>query len=367
MHKVSTILLSIVLFVLLTSVFYAKNKSTPILTVDKTQKELLGKLIFNDANYSSPNGVSCATCHSPNTAFSDPRHAAFSEGVLGILGNRNAPSIMYMCFTPRYAYNKEEDMYVGGFFWDGRANTLNDQILGPFFNPDEMNCANKTAMQNVLENSNYLNLYQSIYGNYELNDTIAIADNMVDAIVSFLRAEALNPFTSKYDYYLKGMVELTAQEKLGLEVFNNVEKGNCAACHPSTPDENNGKVLFTDYTYDNLGIAPHALNKNVVDEGLMKTSKRLADKGKFKVPTLRNIELTAPYFHNGSLNTLEEVVDFYADRDTGKFGTPEVAENVNTDELGALDLNKTERKALVAFLKTLTDGYKMEQGLITKY
>jgi cytochrome c peroxidase len=113
MNKVSTLLLSIVLFVLLTSVFYTNNVSTPILKVDKTQKELLGKLIFNDANYSSPNGVSCATCHSPNTAFSDPRNAEFSQGVLGRLGNRNAPAIMYMLFTPQYAFNNEEDMHVG--------------------------------------------------------------------------------------------------------------------------------------------------------------------------------------------------------------------------------------------------------------
>lgn len=366
MSKVYSILLSIILYVLLTSVFYTKSKSTQVLTVDKTQKELLGKFIFNDVNYSSPNGVSCATCHSPNAAFSDPRHTSFSGGVLGKVGNRNSPSIMYVSFTPKYTYNKEEDMYVGGFFADGRANTLNNQILGPFFNPDEMNCANKTAMQNVLLNSSYLNLYKSVYGNQSLNDTTTIADNIVDAIVSFLGTEALNPFTSKYDYYLKGMVELTAEEKLGLELFNNVEKGNCAACHPSTPDENNNKVLFTDYTYDNLGIAPHVLNKNIVDDGLMKTSKRAVDKGKFKVPTLRNVGLTAPYFHNGGLNTLEEVVDFYADRDTGKFGKPEVAENVNTEELGALKLNQIERNALVAFLKTLTDGYRLESSLVIK-
>jgi cytochrome c peroxidase len=86
-------------------------------------------------------------------------------------------------------------------FWVGRAKILNDQIPGPFFNPDEMNCTSKTAMQNVLKNSNYVNLYKNVYGNDGLNDTITIADNMVDVIVSFLGTEALNPFTYKYDYY----------------------------------------------------------------------------------------------------------------------------------------------------------------------
>lgn len=165
---------------------------------------------------------------------------------------------------------------------------------------------------------------------------------------------------------------MTEREELGLKLFEDEDKGNCAACHPSRVNEAGKPPLFTDFTYDNLGVAKNtqspflsqskAFNPDradYVDMGLFKTTKREVDKGKFKVSTLRNIELTPPYMHNGIFTTLREVVDFYNTRDTRTdWGKPEVAENVNHEELGNLGLSNTEVDALVAFMKTLTDGYK---------
>ncbi|HLP18939.1 MAG TPA: hypothetical protein VK174_01485, partial [Chitinophagales bacterium] len=164
------------------------------------------------------------------------------------------------------------------------------------------------------------------------------------------------------DYYLKGQAQLTEAEEHGLKIFNDTAKGNCAACHPSTPDPYTGLVLFTDYTYDNLGVPVNPRVKDLdkkykPDLGLGAIVKQASQNGKFKVPTLRNVAVTAPYFHNGVFKTLEEVMDFYNDRDSGRFGEPEVKENVNTDELGNLKLSKQEMDDVVAFMKTLTDGY----------
>ncbi len=151
----------------------------------------------------------------------------------------------------------------------------------------------------------------------------------------------------------------------GLEIFNDTLKAKCAACHPTTPDPHTNAVLFTDYTYDNIGlpINPHLieLNKDYKpDLGLGAILKKPSENGKFKVPTLRNVAITAPYFHNGVFKTLEEVMQFYNSRDSGKFGPPEVAENVNMEELGDLKLTDQEMNDVVAFMRTLTDGYVLK-------
>jgi cytochrome c peroxidase len=156
----------------------------------------------------------------------------------------------------------------------------------------------------------------------------------------------------------------------GLDIYEAEDKANCAACHPSQPGENGEPPLFTDFTYDNLGTPKNPDNPfydlpakfnpagaDYVDYGLGKALDDPAEDGKFKVPTLRNVGLTAPYMHNGVFQTLEEVVDFYNTRDTGEWDPPEVAENVNVDELGDLGLTEEEVEDLVAFLHTLDDGW----------
>jgi cytochrome c peroxidase len=171
---------------------------------------------------------------------------------------------------------------------------------------------------------------------------------------------------------LAGKATLNEIELLGLKVFEDEKKGNCAACHPSQPS-NGVPPLFTDFTYDNLGVPrnennpflhlPEHFNKNGrnhKDLGLGGAThvNNSAEYGKFKVPTLRNIALTAPYMHNGVFKTLREVVEFYNTRDIDlKWGIPEVADNVNREELGNLKLTDEEMNALVIFMTTLTDGY----------
>jgi cytochrome c peroxidase len=182
------------------------------------------------------------------------------------------------------------------------------------------------------------------------------------AIAAFERTEPLNSFTSKYDYYLKGKIQLSAQEARGLALFNDPAKGNCAACHPSeSPD---GKPLFTDFSYDNLGmpvnpeIAALIGAPQPVDLGLGGVLQDPAEMGKFKVMTLRNLSKTAPYGHNGYFKDLKTIVHFYNTRDVDPVWPPaEYPDTVNFDELGNLGLTSAEEDDIVAFLLTLTDGF----------
>ncbi|WP_316633847.1 cytochrome c peroxidase [uncultured Flavobacterium sp.] len=338
--------------------------------VTPIDKVALGKELFFDKNLSNPGGQSCATCHSPQTGFSDLNHSIVSEGAVnGLFGNRNAPNVSYAMFAPTLHYDAVDGTYVGGFFLDGRVNTLEEQAKKPFMNPLEMNLTSVEMLVTKLKQAPYYALYQKVYGNNE--DVQTIFNNITDAIATFEKSKEVNPFSSKYDYYLKGQVTLTQQELRGLQLFNATDKGNCAACHISEPDEDSGKVLFTDFTYDNIGVpknpnnpfytipaSNNPLGANAIDNGLGTIVKDASHNGKFKVPTLRNVAISAPYFHNGFYNTLEEVVHFYNSRDVEAFPAAEVTETVNHDELGNLKLTLQEEKDIVAFMKTLTDGYK---------
>jgi cytochrome c peroxidase len=214
--------------------------------------------------------------------------------------------------------------------------------------------------------------------------------NVGEALAAFEASEEVNQFSSKFDYYLKGMTELTEEEKLGLELFNS--KGMCILCHLSDGD----KPLFTDFTYDNLGTPKNPDNPyykmdkvyldngkpvnpdgaDWIDQGLggfLAThpdpewrAMAPANMGKHKVPTLRNADKRATpdskkaYMHNGVFKTLKEVVHFYNTRDVKIWPAAEVAENLNTVELGNLGLTEAEENAIVAFMKTLSDGYIIE-------
>ncbi len=214
------------------------------------------------------------------------------------------------------------------------------------------------------------------------------------SIAAYERSFEVSPFTSKYDYYLKGQAKLTAQEKMGLQLFEG--KAKCSSCHISKPA--NGKPpMFTDYTYDNLGIPRNPLlpfyyelsanpqGTDYVDPGLGGYLKAVGKDssvyepamGKMKVPTLRNVDkrpnpwFVKAYTHNGYFKSLEEIVHFYNTRDelptckqndpgVGKtcWPAPEMSKNVNHTELGRMGLSANEEAAVVAFLRTLTDGYK---------
>lgn len=352
------------------AILTACSKDKDVITVVPIDKVQLGQQLFLDKNLSNPIGQSCASCHSPEAAFTDPGHGITSEGVvLGLFGNRNCPSVTYASFAPAFHFDGNDSVYVGGFFLDGRVNTLQEQAKKPFLNKVEMNNTDAAMVIAKLRKADYYPLYKKVYG--DANNTEQAFENLADAIASFEQSSQVNAFTSKFDYYLQGKAQLTEQEQRGLQLFNDPLKGNCAACHISDPDPDYGKVLFTDFTYDNIGVPknlanpfygnPSAFNPsgaNALDYGLGGVLNDPAYYGHFKVPGLRNVALTAPYFHNGFFQTLEEVVHFYNKRDVEPFPAAEVPETVNHVELGDLKLMPQEEKDIVAFLKTLSDGYK---------
>ena len=355
---------------------------------DLTSQEELGKLLFFDTDLSTPQGQSCASCHDPDFGFADPDSSrAVSMGAIHErFGNRNSPTAAYAAYSPDFHYDEDEGMYIGGQFWDGRAANLAEQAKGPFLNPLEMNNPGKLIVIQKIRDSDYADLFEDVYGEDALDDVEMAYDQVADAIATFEMTDELNRFSSKYDKYLAGEVSLTKEEKRGLKLFNNPKKGNCAACHPSTVGPYTDKPLFTDFTYDNLGVPsnlgmlgdsselmnyypfyypPIAPNfnpdgLNFVDYGLGGIVMIPDEMGKMKVPTLRNVAITSPYMHNGAFMTLKEVVHFYNTRDVPDNGwpAPEVNMNVNTEELGDLGLTDCQEDAIVAFMETLTDGYE---------
>jgi cytochrome c peroxidase len=342
---------------------------TPVPSTPTLTKVQLGKLIFHSTVLSNPSGQSCASCHASTAGFADPENFAVSPGInKGMFGNRNAPMACYATYTPSFSINAVDSVCIGGQFWDGRVNTLAEQATKPFFNPLEMNITDVTMFVSKLKSTTFYSDYVKIYG--ETTDEQKILTNVGDAIAAFESSEEVNPFSSKFDAVLKGNATFTETESKGRKLF--VGKGLCASCHLIDPDEASGKILFTDFKFHNIGVPKNPNNPfykmssqhnpngaNFIDLGLGDRLKNPRYNGYFKCSSLRNIALTAPYMHNGALKTLEEVVHFYNSRDVdGTLAKPEVPEGMNTYEVGDLKLTTEEEGAIVAFLKTLTDGYK---------
>ena len=333
-----------------------------------SEKELVGKAIFFDESLSEPAGQSCATCHTPEKGFADKYARITSEGAMkGLFSNRNSMTCAYSAYVPALSYDEEEETYVGGLFWDGRVNSLEEQAAQPFVNPLEMGNENVGDVVRKARSAYWSPDFVRIYGEHASADTVFTYINEVIAL--YERSAEMNPFSSKFDAWQAGKCQLTEEEKLGYELFK--EKGLCAECHILDPDERAGKVLFTDHTYDNLGIpsnpgnpffkvsAPYnTCGKDTMDLGLGSRLRDPEEYGKFRVPTLRNIALTAPYGHNGYFKTLEEIVHFYNVRDVEDFPPAEYPETVNKDELGNLGLSQEEETEIVAFLRILTDCIK---------
>jgi cytochrome c peroxidase len=327
---------------------------------------IVGKLIFFDKNLSNPAGVNCATCHSPMTAFSDPRHTAFSEGSAHQHGFRNASAISYMSFAPNKRIEVIRGLWetAGGFFWDGKAEILNQQALFPLTNPAEMNNPGFGVIAKKIKKASYYPQLQKIFGKAALADSQTIVFYAVMCLQKFQTSYQVSPFTSKFDFYLRGKVKLNDQEMRGMKLFNDSTKTKCSLCHLSTRTSyaSTDKILFTDFSYDNIGLPKNpSLNGMPVDSGLGLFEIRLPQEvGRFKTPTLRNVAITAPYMHSGIFNTLEEVLEFYNERDVNpKFAHPEVPATMNTDFMGNLKLTKKEIDDMIAFIKTLTDGYRL--------
>ena len=340
----------------------------------------LGEVLFFDKSISFNKTQSCSTCHSPDTAFVDQRknsaNQMVSEGDNPHLhGNRNANTALYAMFSPDFHFDKKIQDYVGGQFWDGRAKDLAEQAGGPPVNPVEMGMPDKKSIVERLKaNSIYYKAITDIYGESIWADTDRIYAIMEKAIAEFEKHELFAQFSSKYDRALKNEAELTALEAEGKALFFDKTRTNCSNCHQSS-DANSAKETFTNYRYYNIGVPSNQalikLNKlaaDYVDNGLLDNPMVKGDekqKGKFKVPTLRNISVTAPYMHNGVFRDLKTVLLFKdsfnnpnrkINPETGKaWDKAEYAQTINPDVLKAKPLTDEEINALEAFLKTLTD------------
>ncbi len=330
----------------------------------------IGRLIFFDTNLSYPTGRSCASCHDPSFGFADPNHASpTSAGSFNDrFGSRNAPSVAYCSHSPTFHYDAAAGGYVGGQFWDGRSATLSDQARNPFLNPLEMNNFNYIGVVLSVKVSSYASLFKELYGANCFDDVEAAYGMIADALAAFESSAEMNPFSSKYDQYLDGTAHLNRQEALGLQIFEG--KGGCSGCHPSAAAPDGTPPLFTNHTYHNIGTprnpynpyydVPQEFNRDGaawIDRGLGAVLELPGEVGKMKVPTLRNIALTAPYGHNGIFGNLRGVVDFCANRNVSYHLEPEVDVNINTASFGNAELRPAEVDAVVAFLNTLTDGY----------
>lgn len=366
-----------------------------------TPEQKLGERLYSDENLSLNRNQSCASCHDPDSGFVDPDNVKdltpVSDGSIKTrFGTRNAQSAAYAAFSPFFHWDSTEGLYVGGQFWDGRANTLAEQAAGPFLNPVEMAMPNKwSVVSRLKEDPFYKEAFKDVYGldlmmilwyNPKIPFTppgvLEIYDRMAKAIGEFEKTRKFIKFSSKFDYYLAGDPEadLSETEQRGLELFKKTDEGGgkCILCHPieSTIAPDGITMippLFTDFTYDNLGIPknpdipgdpPPDLGLGARPEIAEKDPAGL-QKGKFKVMTLRNIEITPPYGHNGFFKTLKEIVHFYNTRDvlTANWPPPEVPENVNKEELGDLGLSEDDEDAIVEFMMTLTDGFGEPQDV----
>jgi cytochrome c peroxidase len=340
--------------------------------------EALGEALFFDTNLSANRTQACATCHDPESGFADPRGMASIGDDGASFGDRNAPTLTYAALTPEFGRNKD-GRWHGGQFWEGRAARLEDQAGGPPLNPIEMGMPDKASVVDRLkENESYVAAFGSLYGEGTLDDADAGFAAMTAALAAFERTGQFQTFDSKYDRYLRGEAKLTSEELLGETLFFSQQFTNCNMCHQLNERPGAEGETFTNYQFFNIGVprnpdlrALNGIGMDVLDAGLGAHPKLKEDghRGKFKVPTLRNVAVTAPYMHNGVFEDLRTVVLFYnkynsvsearqINPETGEpFGPPPVPETLAEVELTeGPALKDREIDAIVAFLKTLTDA-----------
>ncbi|MES2629407.1 MAG: cytochrome c peroxidase [Bacteroidota bacterium] len=289
----------------------------------------LGKKLFYDPILSGNNTLSCGGCHNPDNAFTDPRR--FSKGIDGVDGPRNSMPLFNLGYQAMY-------------FWDGRAETLEKQILEPVPNPVEMHQSWKKSMEKLSASAEYRGLFGKAFGSERIDSVV-----VTKAIAQFLRT--LVSSDSKFDKYRRGEATLTAEEFAGLNLFmreggdpdvvtGGQNGADCFHCHGF------GDMQFTDYLIHNNG-----LDSVFRDPGAGGITRRPQDMGKFKTPSLRNVGLTAPYMHDGRFGTLEEVIEHY-NSGGHKSSTIDPFMKYTT---GGLNLSPQAKKQLIAFLRTLDD------------
>jgi len=305
---------------------FAQFIINPVIPIDNPQTLegiALGKKLFFDPLLSANNTQACATCHSPQNAFSD--NSQFSTGIDGILGNRNSMPLFNL------AWNYDEK-----FFWDGRVFSLEHQALVPVEDPVEMHNTWETVISRLQQHPEYPNLFNSAFG-----DGMITKEKATKALAQFERT--LISANSKFDNYLLGEATLTPQETNGLNVFMDETRGDCFHCHgnPNNP-------LWTDNMFHNNG-----LDATITDLGLGAVTGDPADNGKFKSPSLRNLAYTAPFMHDGRFATLDDVINHYSE---GLQNSPTIDPLMKKVAQGGVQLSAQDKADLKAFLLTLSDA-----------
>jgi cytochrome c peroxidase len=362
----------------------------------------IGRQMFSDPALSASGKQSCASCHSPAHAYGPPNALAVQPGGPGLSapGARAVPSLTYIQITPQFTEHfhdsdRDGDESVdggptGGLTWDGRVDRGRDQALLPLLSPNEMANSNRAALAALIE-TNYGAALREALGPSMPDGPEAALKAGLRAIETFEQDDTeFYPYSSKYDAYLAGKAKLTEREARGLKLFNDESKGNCAECHRSSVNGDGTPPQFTDYGMIAIGVPrnpdiPANRNPNFYDLGLCGPERTdFKDReeycGLFKTPSLRNVALRNSFFHNGVFHSLREAVAFYATRDTNpeqwyprnpdgsilKYDDlpARYQENINTDppfdrQPGDLPaLSDSEIDDIVAFLQTLTDGYR---------
>jgi cytochrome c peroxidase len=394
----------------------------------------LGAQIFHDRSLSATGQLSCASCHDPLRAYASGTALPVQPGGphLRLQGFRATPSLGYLTMTPPFSVGPESPtesepkrvslspssqpapqprplarqpltapkatsasaaiVPQGGFFRDGRADTLEDQFSGPLLSPFEMDNASVTAVRDKLMRAPYAGEFTKLFGAPIFADELRTLSEAAFAVARYeIEDRSFHPFTSKYDGYLRGTAKLSAAEQRGLQLFDGPDKGNCASCHPDKIAPDGGYPVFTDYQFEALGVPrnrairvnrdPHFFDLGIC--GPLRGdayAKQSANCALFKTPSLRNVALRHAFFHNGVFHTLGDVLHFYVERDTDpgkwyprnadgqidKFDDMPARYRANVDTIDApLNRHPGQKPALddaqiadiIAFLNTLTDGY----------
>ncbi|WP_366182505.1 cytochrome c peroxidase [Flavobacterium ovatum] len=292
------------------------------------EKIALGKILFNDPILSGDNSRSCASCHYEDKAFTDGLATAKSmDGNSSLI--RNTPTLKNIA-------------YQRNFFYDSRVSYLEDQAVAVITNEDEMHGNLDKAALEIMKNKKYVRQFQKAFPKNDIN-----AFGIKNALASYIRS--LSHYDSKFDRYMRNETTYTTEEKQGFNLFAG--KAKCASCHfiPLT----NGTVppKFDKTESEVLGI-PNKMGKLDTDLGKYNLTQAIIHRNSFKTPTLRNIDKTGPYMHNGVFTTLEEVIEFYNNGGGLGLGLPVANQTLPADEL---NLTEPEKKALIAFMKTLSD------------
>ncbi len=351
----------------------------------------LGKTIFFDERLSEPPGTSCASCHDPSRAFSGGHgsHIGVPLGSRpGHYARRSTPSVLYMRYVPRFHYFEDDEAPApqprGGFFWDGRVDSVAELVRQPLFNPDEMNAGTPRRLAGKIARGPYAKEFRAAMG--ASPDPEAVLRGVGRALEAYLNSDEMNPASSKYDAYVRGQATLTEQELQGLEIFKDRRRGACSGCHRLAETSTNpAESMFTDYGYDAVALPrnrelPGNGKAGHFDLGLCerKNAKTPSSDEKwcsnFRTPSLRNVAVLESFGHNGVYKNLRDVISFYAHRAVAperiyppgqKFDDVPLKYRGNVNiyapvynrlEGSTPPLSDDDIDAVVAFLRTLTDA-----------